>query len=525
MNPPAEVAKRRRGALAVGAVVMAAVAPYAPSVVFGFTFDDTHTILEHPGVRGPLSLVNLLLRDFWGRSFVNSIGSWRPLTTLTYWIDWHLAAGLPWAFHVSNLALYTVLLLLLARFLSRFFGAELGSASRLAIVGVFGALAIHADVVPSATGRAEILAALWGLLALMAPLRLEGPVRTREVLLTAGASLLAIGAKESALPMALLAPLLAYRWHAARGTDRRAPMIALTAANTVVLFGIVAFRVLRMPWWSLGVDRATENALLAAAPAERLPGAGEVFVEYLQHTAWPARLAPDYSYAGIIPGHAPFRAAAGIALLVLVVGSCFAGRKRAPGIPDAAAGLVRRLVGGSSAAPNPPHPHSRTGSTHRKSTLGRAKRSARSRLGLLWLKSVSLRAMDCGGAMTSHCSLPPYKRARPWRARAAIWRWPLPTRGDSKTPPGSSSSPTRFLPAILHLCRTRPFRPAGIVSPSASASPSWVKVQARPPCATQYGRRPAPFGVGATPTSQRLSKSGTRTCRRHHDPHASSRDR
>jgi hypothetical protein len=286
MSPSAEVPKRRREALAVGAVVMAAIAPYAPSVVFGFTFDDTHTILEHPGVRGPLSLVNLLLRDFWGRSFVNSIGSWRPLTTLTFWIDWHLASGLPWAFHAGNLALYAVLLLVLARFLSRFFGAELGSASRLAIVGVFGALAIHADVVPSATGRAEILAALWGLLALMAPLRLEGPVRTREVLLTAGASLLAIGAKESALPVALLAPFFAYRWHAARGTDRRAPMIALTAANTVALFGIVAFRVLRMPWWSLGAERATENALLAAAPAERLPGAAEVIGEYLQHVAW-----------------------------------------------------------------------------------------------------------------------------------------------------------------------------------------------------------------------------------------------
>ncbi|HEV3189825.1 MAG TPA: hypothetical protein VGY54_04970, partial [Polyangiaceae bacterium] len=323
---------------------MAAIAPYAPSVVFGFTLDDAHTILEHPGVRGRLSFVNLLLRDFWGRSFVNSIGSWRPLTTLTYWIDWHLAAGLPWAFHVGNLALYAVLLLVLARFLRRFFGAELALASRLVVVGVFGALAIHADVIPSATGRAEILAALCGLLALIAPLRLEGPVRAREVLLTAGASVLAMGAKESSLPIALLAPLFAYRWHAARGTDRRAPMIALTAASAAALFGIVAFRVLRMPWWSLGADRATENALLAAPPTERLLGAGEVFLEYMQHLTWPARLAPDYSYAGIVPGHATFRAAAGIALLVLILGGCVAGRKRAPGIPDAAAGLAASYI-------------------------------------------------------------------------------------------------------------------------------------------------------------------------------------
>jgi len=315
---------RRTEALALAAIVLAACAPYASSVASGFTFDDANTILSHPGVGGPLSVDDLFFRDFWGRSFVHTIGSWRPVVTPTYWLEWHLGGSRAWPFHADNLALYAALLALQALFLKRFFGDALGPAARLVTVGAAGALAIHADVVPSATGRAEILAAVFGLLALLAPLREGGPVRLREVALTAGASLLAAGAKESALPVALLAPLLAYRWHAARGTDRRGGMVALAAVNALGLAGVVAFRVLRMPWWDLGPERATENSLLAARSGQRLLGAGEVLAGYVQRLVWPARLAPDYSYAGIVPGHAPAQAVVGLALGALVLATALA---------------------------------------------------------------------------------------------------------------------------------------------------------------------------------------------------------
>jgi hypothetical protein len=335
---------RRTEGLGLGAVVLAACAPFASSVGFGFTFDDANTILTHPGVRGPLSADDLLLRDFWGKSFVNTIGSWRPVVTFTYWLDWHLAHGRPWIFHAENLALYTALVALQAVFLKRFFANALTPTSRLIAVGVGGVLAIHADVVPNATGRTEILSALFAMLALLAPLREGGPVRLREVALTTAASLLAAGAKESALPVALLAPLLAYRWHAARGTDRRGGMIALAVANAVALSALVAFRVLRMPWWNWGADRATENSLLTASAGGRLLGAAEVFIGYLQRLIWPARLAPDYSYAGIVPGHAPMLAATGIALAAVVFALGIASWKRAPGSSDAAIALAASYV-------------------------------------------------------------------------------------------------------------------------------------------------------------------------------------
>jgi hypothetical protein len=331
-------------ALAIVAIALAACVPYAASVGYGFTFDDANTILGHPGVRGPFSAEDLLLRDNWGRPWFKTIGNWRPVATLDYWVDWHLGSGRPWVFHAHNLLLYALVLILYAVFSKRFFGQAMTPASRLLALAVVGALTLHGDVVPSATGRSEIAAALFAFLALLAPLREAGPVRAREVLLTAGASILAACSKESGLPVALLAPVLAYRWHRARGTNRRNGMIALSASCTAALCGVVAFRALRMPWWGMGPKLAMEDAVLPASTAGRLVGAAEVLVAYLGHFFYPVRLAPDYSYAGIVPGHAPLPATLGLALVAAGIGTLVRAWPRPPGIADALLGFVAAYV-------------------------------------------------------------------------------------------------------------------------------------------------------------------------------------
>src|SRR6202042_3437114 len=109
---------------------------------------------------------DIVQRDWWGRSRFDSIGTWRPLATLTFWVDEHLGGGRAWLFHLTNILLYAALLVLFERFLQRWCGGALTVQARALAVLVFGTLAIHADVVPSPTGRAEILAALFSLAAL-----------------------------------------------------------------------------------------------------------------------------------------------------------------------------------------------------------------------------------------------------------------------------------------------------------------------------------------------------------------------
>jgi hypothetical protein len=327
-------------AIAVGVGVL----PYLGSLGYGFALDDTFAVTGHPGVHGSLSATDLLLRDFWGRSYVDTIGSWRPVATATYWLDWHLGGGHPWVFHATNVVLYAALLAVFERFLARFFGPAISERRRVVAVAVVGLLAIHADVVPSVAGRAEILAALFGLLAILLPLRRDEGLTSGDALLGAGATLLAMGSKESALPIALLAPLLVYRWRAHRGQTKDKGLFVLFAANALALAGVVAFRSLRMPWMAPGPERAAENPLLAATTDTRLAGAGAVLLHYLGHLAWPFALAPDYSYAATDVGHEPLLAALGIALAIGAAWTVVARWRRPPGIADAWLGFGASYV-------------------------------------------------------------------------------------------------------------------------------------------------------------------------------------
>ena len=324
-------------------LIGAALLPFAPSLAFGFAQDDAFAVLGHRGVKGTWSAVDLLLRDFWGRSRFDTIGAWRPTATLSYALDWQLGGGKPLAFHATNLALYAALLFVFERFLRRFFADEIPWRGRLAAVGAFGVLAIHADVVPSVTGRAEILAALFVLLGLLATLREDGPPRAREIAASTGLVLLAIGSKESALPAALLVPLLANRWHARRGTDGGRALRGLATANVAALAGVVAFRALRMPWIWPGPERAAENPLIVATVPGRLSGAAAVLAHYLAHLAWPARLAPDYSYAAMDVAREPVLAFVGVAVATCAAVTV-ARHRTARGIVDAILGFGASYV-------------------------------------------------------------------------------------------------------------------------------------------------------------------------------------
>jgi len=82
--------KRKEYVLTILIIVMG-VSIYASTLTADFTYDDIQTILFNPTVREPFSLHSLLNRDFWGRSFEHTIGTWRPMTTLLLWMDFFTA--------------------------------------------------------------------------------------------------------------------------------------------------------------------------------------------------------------------------------------------------------------------------------------------------------------------------------------------------------------------------------------------------------------------------------------------------
>jgi hypothetical protein len=163
-------------------------------------------------------------------------------------------------------------------------------------MAAFAALAVHADVVPNVSIRAEG-EERGEHLGAMAAVTCRAQLGAAEVAVAAATMLLALLSKESSSPVAVLVPFLALRAHEARGGVRRAPMIALAVSCTLVLALAWGYRALEMPFMSLGPERAMENPLLAVDGAHRLLGALDVLALYLRHIVTGAVLVPDYSFS------------------------------------------------------------------------------------------------------------------------------------------------------------------------------------------------------------------------------------
>jgi hypothetical protein len=304
------------------------VAAFASSLGAGFTYDDYQSILGHSGVHGPFSLRNIFLLDFWGYPFSRTVGTYRPITTLTFFCDWHLSGGEPWSFHATNLVLYAVLLLTADRVLRRWCGSAISEGARLLAVAVFGLLAVHADVVPSATGRAEILAALFVLTSLWLLLG-------DRVGLGALSLLAAILCKESALPMALAVPLIVLSGR--RAEWRR--LLPMAAACVAVLGAYVAFRAGRLPFSRPTL--LTANVMHGYPLLRQKAGACEVVTHYLEHVVTGLDLAPDYSYSGIaltLRATSP-RAMLGAGFFAALIGLGLRTYRARPRVAEAVVGL------------------------------------------------------------------------------------------------------------------------------------------------------------------------------------------
>lgn len=292
------------GAIAAGVLM------HAGALAGGFTVDDYPAIVNHPGVSG--SLRDAVTLDWFGRTFAETVGTYRPVVSLVFWLAHRVGGGKAWAFHLCNLLAYAALLAAFHALLGRVDRGALSGRARAVTLAVAATLALHVDVVPSASSLCELLAALLSTLALF--VALDPTKHWWPCVASAAALSLAMFSKESALPVAVLAPALAWRL----APRRRAWQV--TVASAAALSLVVAFRWQRLPL-SVSGSWAVHNTLIGRPVGERLLGAAEAATHYVQHVVAPFDLIYDYGYAALVPGPGLTpRAAAGVALALGFLG-------------------------------------------------------------------------------------------------------------------------------------------------------------------------------------------------------------
>ncbi|UCG15609.1 MAG: tetratricopeptide repeat protein [Phycisphaerales bacterium] len=304
-----------RRAIVLGVLCgLTAAACYLNALGNGFCEDDWLIIVRNPLVTAPGQWGELWLEDYWhcdaGLEPHRDL-LYRPVAILSYRLN-HAIHGLdPFGYHLTNLILHV----LVSAFVYRL-ALRMAHSQVCAVVAgcAFAALPIHTEAVAHVVGRAELLVALFTLLALQLLDPSEGALRPgwrrRAVVRIVAAGLcvfLAFGAKETGAAAVLLVPLFAAyrrRWPRRSGpASEGGPGYStcgcfggwIAVVVPAAVYVALRYAALEGSLFRSETPSVAMNLLVDATPLQRFYGLLQLWGMYWAKTFWPAVLVFDYS--------------------------------------------------------------------------------------------------------------------------------------------------------------------------------------------------------------------------------------
>lgn len=149
---------------------------YWNSWLCGFVFDDVSAILDNKDLRPSTPIQNLFLNDFWGTpmSEERSHKSYRPLTVLTFRLNYLLSELSPASYHLLNVVLHVAVCILFLRFCRLLMDRTTSLVAAL----LFAVHPVHTEAVTGVVGRAELLSSIFLLAAFLAYTKSKGADRS-----------------------------------------------------------------------------------------------------------------------------------------------------------------------------------------------------------------------------------------------------------------------------------------------------------------------------------------------------------
>lgn len=301
-------------------VVLLAAVPFLPVLDGPFLYDDSAYVVENHQVTQPRHALESLTTPYPPGGAKQAL--YRPLVTLSYALD-HALAGLnATVFHLTNTVLHVAASLAVLFLLRAWIPSVAAWAAML-----FAVHPVHTEAVSWIVGRAELLCALFVLVALR--------LATSRPLLASGALFLGLLSKEMAIsaPLLLCLPVV---FLGTRFERCRAALVGFTLALLVYL----GIRAGVLGWLTPQGDK---RYFSEAALIERVPSMCLAYAEYLRFALWPAGLSVDHPWPGLPTWSTP-RAGVGLVLVVALCAFSWKLRRRQPWLPVAVAWFFVALL-------------------------------------------------------------------------------------------------------------------------------------------------------------------------------------
>ncbi|XP_044136427.1 protein O-mannosyl-transferase TMTC3 isoform X1 [Bufo gargarizans] len=157
----------------IGVLSCVVVLCYWNSLFCGFVFDDVSAILDNKDLHPATPLKKLFQNDFWGTpmSEERSHKSYRPLTVLTFRLNYLFSELNAVSYHLLNLLLHAVVCVIFLKVCRLF----LDKRTSLIAALLFAVHPIHTEAVTGVVGRAELLSSIFLLAAFLSYTKSKGP--------------------------------------------------------------------------------------------------------------------------------------------------------------------------------------------------------------------------------------------------------------------------------------------------------------------------------------------------------------
>ncbi len=299
------------------AVAAAATLLFLPATRYGFVQDDRAIIAANPAAHSVTAALRAFDQPYWPPPAEG--GLYRPLTILSYAVDWSLSGGRAGWLHLMNAVWHGLATLLVMLVLTRW----LPESGVLAAGLVFAVHPVHVEAVAGLVGRADLLVAV----ALLGAVLAARSHRWTAACALAAAAMLS---KEHGVVVGVVILLDDWLQSGSLRVGYPRGFYAALAVLTLAFFGL---------WWHVGGAGVHDVAppFLGASAGGRLAIAFPALWRAARLLVWPLDLSADYN-PQVIPAYTgvSLAAIAGIALVAGVLGLAWWCRRRSPAIAFAA---------------------------------------------------------------------------------------------------------------------------------------------------------------------------------------------
>ena len=150
------------------ALSILAFVPYANSLLNSFVYDDYFQIVENPYVHSFRHLREIFATTVWSFQGAQGVTNYyRPLMSFGYLLCYQIAGAVPFSFHLANILLNIVVVLLVFSVVRRLSGERVG----LVAAGLFALYPLHTESVAWVAGVTDLELAVFYLLTFLIYLR------------------------------------------------------------------------------------------------------------------------------------------------------------------------------------------------------------------------------------------------------------------------------------------------------------------------------------------------------------------